>query len=215
MQIKDPIIFVVGAGIGAGIAWFLTKRAYEKRIQEEVNSVKETFAQLYEDAKKRADENKNKPDLDSYAEWKRQQEETQTAEEINSELQNKTVNTHATDYTDFINGLADNPREIDTSGLGPQPVEKNPDKSRPYLINRLPYSNEKPNYDVITVIYYADGTYAEPHGTEMEVEDYIGTNLMDYVENTDKDEIFIRNDDLEIDIDIVKDARSYDEIMFG
>ena len=39
--------------------------------------------------------------------------------------------------------------------------------------------------------------------------------MMDYVENTEKDEIFIRNDELNIDVDIRKDTRTYDEVMFG
>ena len=33
--------------------------------------------------------------------------------------------------------------------------------------------------------------------------------------NTDKDEVFIRNEDLGLDIDITKDTRTYDEVMFG
>ena len=32
---------------------------------------------------------------------------------------------------------------------------------------------------------------------------------------TDKDEIFIRKDELSLDLDITKDARTYDEVRFG
>ena len=79
----------------------------------------------------------------------------------------------------------------------------------------MPYPNEKPYHSLITVIYYADGTYADQHGTEVEIEDYIGSEMMGYIEETSKEEVFIRNEELELDVDIIKDSSTYDEVMFG
>ena len=59
------------------------------------------------------------------------------------------------------------------------------------------------------------GTMIDSRDQEMEIEEYIGKNMMDYIANTDKDEIIIRNDELSLDLDITKDARTYDEVMFG
>ena len=212
MQIKDPIIFAVGAALGAGVTWFFTKRYYEKLSEQEIESVKKSFKKLQEDAQKRADAAKNKPDISVYAEALNKARE--------NELEERNVNTHAVNYTGFTEEQESEDGEEEDgysykSNAVAQPLEKNVDKTKPYLLNRMPYQNEEPYYNMVTIMYYADGTYAEPHGKEIEVIDYIGENLMGYVEETDKDEIFIRNEELELDIDIVKDARTYDEIMFG
>ena len=199
MQIKDPIIFVVGAAIGAAGAWFFTKKYYEKITDEEIASVKESYKKLQEDAQKRADAAKNKPDLSIYM------------EAINKTDEKPEI----VNYSGFTEEPEPEEEVINREDLLPKPLEKNVDRTKPYLINRLPYTNEDPDYTQITVIYYADGTYADQRGTEIEIEDYIGTNLMGYVEETDKEEIFIRNEELGVDIDICKDARTYDEIMFG
>lgn len=200
MQIKDPIIFVVGAAIGAAGAWFFTKNYYRNKADEEIESVKVSFRKLQEDAQKRAEAAKNKPDLTVYM------DALAKSEGAEQEPSAKMIN---------YSGFTEEPEveeEINRDELLPKPLEPNVDRTKPYLINRLPYADEDPDYTQITVMYYADGTYADMQGRQMEIEEYIGTNLMGYVEETDKEEIFIRNEDLGIDIDICKDARSYDEL---
>lgn len=209
MQVKDPIIFTIGAGIGAAAAWYFTKRYYKKLADDEIASVKDAFAKLREDAQKRAEAAKNKPDLSKYVEALNKIEEREVKNNPEQE-----VNTHAVNYTDFTEEDEENDIPV-REKLMPQPIEKNVDRTKPYLLNRMPYSDEDPDYTQIEVRYYADGTYADSQGREMEIEDYIGANLMGYVEETDKDEIFIRNEELGVDIDIVKDVRTYDDIMFG
>ena len=198
MQIKDPIIFVAGAAIGAACAWFFTKKHYQEKADEEIESVKESFKKLQEDAQKRANAAKNKPDISVYVEALNKSAEKENGPTV--------VN---------YSGFTEEPEaeeEISRDELLPKPLEPNVDRTKPYLINRLPYSDEDPDYTQITVMYYADGTYADMQGRQIEIEEYIGTNLMGYVEETDKDEVFIRNEDLGIDIDICKDDRSYEEL---
>ena len=202
MQIKDPIIFVSGLAIGAIGTWFFTRKHYQKVADEEIESVKASFKKLQEDAQKRADAAKNKPDLTTYMEVANKGQE-----EVKEEP--KAVN-----YTGFTSEVAPEDASFSREELLPKPIDPKVDRSKPYLINRLPYADEDPDYTSITVMYYADGTYADPHGRELEIEEYIGSDLMGYVEETDKEELFIRNEELGVDIDIVKDARTYDDIMF-
>lgn len=204
MQIKDPIIFVSGLAVGAVGAWLITKHHYRQIADEEIESVKQSFKKLQEDAQKRADAAKNKPDMTAYMEMTKAKEEPEAPE-------TKVIN-----YSGFTSDNEPEEQEvINREDLLPKPIDAKVDRTKPYLINRLPYSTEDPDYTSITVVYYADGTYADSHGTEMEIEDYIGSALMGYIEETDKEELFIRNEELGVDIDIVKDARTYDEIMFG
>jgi len=209
VQIKDPIIFVVGAGIGGAISWFFTKRYFEKLKEEEVQSVIASFSKLEEDNRERAEKAKNKPDLSKYVDVlnKSQEQDENGSKAIESENGN-------TNYSNFTDSEQEIKEEEDYRSVS-KPVESNPDRSKPYLLKKSPIDGEPPYFTHITIDYYMDGTYADSHGTEMEVEDYIGKDLMDYVEKTEKDEIFIRNEPLEIDIDIVKQAMTYDEVMFG
>lgn len=202
-MVKESIIFTAGGLIGAGVAWFLTKKYYRERTEKEIESVKEAYDRLKEDIQKRADAAKSKPDLSVYMEaLKKSEEKAATPAPVN--------------YSGFTSGTEepDEPEPIEYVSTA-RPIDKEVDHSKPYLLDRMPYPNEKPYHSLITVIYYADGTYADQHGTEVEVEDYIGTDMMGYIEETSKDEIFIRNEELELDVDIIKDNRTYDDVMFG
>lgn len=211
MTIKDPIIFLIGTAIGSGVTWFVTKKTIEKKAEEkyealyqkEVESVKASFLHLNE---KTAESeihneihNEKPPSLDVYADALKKAKEKE--EKVN--------------YTNFT--VEEDPEEDDEedSIVDKTLIDETTDTSQPYILKRMPNPNEDPNYTQIEVTYYADGTYADSRDTEMEIEDYIGRKMMDYVENTEKDEVFIRNDELNIDVDIRKDTRTYDEVMFG
>ena len=211
MQIKDPIIFLVGAGVGSAVTWFVSKKFMEEKLeakyeaiyQKEVESTKESFAHLTELAKEKAAEAKDKPSLDIYTSVLKQARETE-AEQKRINYSNITSEKPEEEYDEELDSVVDDSL-----------IDETTDTSQPYILKRMPDPNEDPNYTQIEVTYYADGTYADSRDAEMEIEDYIGRKMMDYVENTDKDEIFIRNDELCIDLDIRKDTKTYDEVMFG
>lgn len=212
MQIKDPIIFLAGAAIGSGITYFVTKKVigekveakYEAQYQEELKSVKESFAYLAEEDRKKAEAAKNKPSIDIYTEAinkARAREEEAEAKKVNY---SKPATIGLED--DEIEDDANTPL-IDTTI-----IDEDTDTSQPYILKRIP---DDEDYTRVSVTYYADGTYADSRDAEMEIEEYIGKDMMDYVSHTDKDEVFIRNEELGIDVDIIKDTRTYDEVMFG
>ena len=214
MQIKDPIIFLVGTVIGSGITFLVTKKIVEKKAEEkyeaiyqkDLESVKASFMELNEAAKERAAAAREKPSLEIYTEALNKAKEREAEKKIN--------------YTNFTEEAKTEESEEDNEDENTPLVDKTlidetTDTSQPYILKRMPNPNEDPNFTPIEVTYYADGTYADSRDAEMEIEDYIGRKMMDYVENTDKDEVFIRNEELCIDVDIRKDTRTYDEVMFG
>lgn len=224
MKTEYPIIFVVGALIGAGTSWFFTRRFYKALADEEIESVKESFSYLQKKDQERADVAKNKPPIDVLTKYLDEQNE-QKPTDVNvdhSTLDDiKDVDTNKVNYSNYSDKTEPEPqKQVVESELEEEPY-KGPINSLndihdgPYILNTSPSEAEPPYYTVVTLIYYADGTYADQHGTEHEVEDYIGRAMMEYVEKTNKDEIVVRNDELQLDIDIVKDARTYDEVMFG
>lgn len=62
MDTKTVIAFLAGAGLGTAITWLSLKRNYEKSIQEEVASLRETFNNRLDSAIK-AEKALNKPEL--------------------------------------------------------------------------------------------------------------------------------------------------------
>lgn len=45
--IKNALIFIIGAGVGAATTWFVLKPRYERLTQEQIDSVKEHYKKKY------------------------------------------------------------------------------------------------------------------------------------------------------------------------
>lgn len=214
MQIKDPLIFIAGSIVGAGITFLTTRKIlndkaeakYEALYQKDKQSLIDSIAEYREKDKKRAEAAREKPPLTLYVDAINKANEREAAKEAR-------VN-----YSSISTGNAKEEEEIEDDAEAPlidsTLIDEDTDTSGPYVMKRWPNPSES-EYTQLEVTYYSDGTYADTRDTEMEIEDYIGKKMMDYVANTDKDEIFIRNDELALDIDITKDSRTYDEVMFG
>lgn len=224
--LKSGLIFLSGVLAGAAGGFFIAKTICEKKCNEEVQSVIESFSQLQKDNQAKAEIAKNKPDILTVANALKATEEK---EKVNDSMPLAPIPTPKTNYAKIPEEKNEEsvplPTEIVEEDKNDEflnstvamngPADPNANTAEPYILRRPPNENDEPFYTVITVMYYIDGTYADTRGTEMEIEDYIGRKMMDYVEKSKDDEIFIRNDELELDIDIVKDARTYDEVMFG
>lgn len=214
MQIKDPLIFIAGSIVGAGITFLTTRKIlndkaeakYEALYQKDKQSLIDSIAEYREKDKKRAEAAREKPPLTLYVDAINKANEREAAKEAR-------VN-----YSSISTGNVKEEEEIEDDAEAPlidsTLIDEDTDTSGPYVMKRWPNPSES-EYTQLEVTYYSDGTYADTRDTEMEIEDYIGKKMMDYVANTDKDEIFIRNDELGLDIDITKDSRTYDEVMFG
>lgn len=224
MQVKDPIIFLTGTIIGSGVTYILTKTVigkkveekYEKQYQEELQSVKDSFAYLAAEDKKKAEVAKNKPPLAIYTQAL-DQARAREAEADKNRFNYSNVSTQSrsddADPGSLGEAVAQEMDEEDAP-IDTTLIDETTDTSQPYILKRWPSTSES-DYTQLEVTYYSDGTYADSRDQEMEIEEYIGKTMMDYIANTDKDEIFIRNDELSLDLDITKDARTYDEVMFG
>ena len=225
--LKGGLIFTTGLGIGAAVSWFVTKRVCDEQRQNEIKEVVKSFAQLQKDNEEKAELAKNKPDILTVAKamqvTEQQEEPTETkGPEGSSSLTDIPI--PKTNYAKIPEGNVEEPKPaeeekkeetIEPADPPLGPANTDADTKEPYILNRPPHEDDEPFYTVITVMYYMDGTYADTHGREMEIEEYIGRKMMEYIEKSKDDEIFIRNDELELDFDIVKDARTYDEVMFG
>lgn len=80
---------------------------------------------------------------------------------------------------------------------------------RPYVIPPEEF-DECPGYDTFSYTYYADGVLTDENDeVVVDVDDVVGEDFADHFGEYEEDSVFIRNDDMEADIEILKDERDY------
>lgn len=75
---------------------------------------------------------------------------------------------------------------------------------------------EMDEYDQISLTYYADGTVADDSERAMsadEIEETIGRDSLGHFGEYEEDSVFVRNDRLKADYEILKDERTYAELL--
>lgn len=75
---------------------------------------------------------------------------------------------------------------------------------------------EEEGYDEISLTLYADGTVADDSDramSEEEIEETIGKDSLSHFGEYEMDSVFVRNDRLKADYEILKDLRSYADVL--
>lgn len=181
--IKNLFIFAVGAAIGSAVTLKLVKSKFEKIAQEEIDSVKEVFSKHRDD---------NKP-LDSDEEISNKEEEADV-----EEYQNVVRNLNYTSYSNRKNKREEEHKKMKID--------------RPYVIPPEEFG-EKDGYECISLNYYADCILTDDNDDIMEeVEDVVGFDSLNHFGEYEDDSVFVRNNRLKCDFEILKDLRRYSDV---
>lgn len=185
--VKNILIFVAGAGLGSLATYRFVKNKCKQVMQEEIDSVIEHFS-------KRA-----------------AIDEAEHLKEMTDEEYHKQVH----QYTDYnkcsVSELADgaHPFSGGSSKMG----------SVPYIIPETEFSNTFTHYDKLTLYYYdEDDTLADENEEIVANIDYIigDENLNCFgVESNDTDIVYVRNDQLAIDYEVIRVYKSYQRDVMG
>ena len=190
------IIVAFGAGFGSGI--LATKKKYEKRSDDEIQSVKDAF-------QKHLDEltSKNVPPTRRGQSKKKKE---QNKKQDNSVRVNLLPNDPVMD--DYIDYAAPYHQ---TSKLDKQPYEKDhQNKLEPYIISPDDYMNSE--YGVKTLIYYADKVLADdddnviPNPTTL-----LGNNALRSFGQYEDDCVYVRDDNLKTDYEVLLSQKTFKE----
>ncbi len=106
------------------------------------------------------------------------------------------------DYANIANMYTNN----NEKGV-PAPVK------RPYVIS--PDEFDENGYQTVSLTYYADGVVEDDFYnvlSDEEVEDRIGRDSLNHFGEYEEDSVFVRNDDEEVDYEILKDPRNYSDV---
>lgn len=83
----------------------------------------------------------------------------------------------------------------------------------PYVISPEEFG-EKEDYETISLTYYADGVLTDDNDEKMEdYEETIGKDSLDHFGEYEDDSVFVRNDKLRCDFEILSDLRTYSEVL--
>lgn len=195
------MMFIAGAVVSSAVTWYCVKKKYEKIAQEEIDSVKEVFAQ--KEGVSQAEESK--------AEEKMAAGVRQTAKQAKEKPD-------IIKYTSFIQkygGTIDKEKvtAVDISNQGSEEEEIMRDRN-PYVIAPEEFG-EFEDYEKISLTYYADGVLADD-GDEIveDVEETVGDALGHFGEYED-DSVFVRCDERKCDYEILLDQRNFSDVIGG
>lgn len=183
------VMFVVGAVAGSAATWLYAKKYYERIAQEEIDSVKAVFSERKPDTVVKnnnvQEENQHKADI----------------AKLKPDLVNYAAKLQEEGYTNYTKHSEKIIEEKDV----PMP-------NKPYIISPEEFG-ESGNYMQISLTYYSDGVLADDEDEIIEdIDDTVGEDFADHFGDYEDDSVFVRNDRLRCDYEILKDNRSYHDV---
>ena len=188
-KLSSVIIFCGGVFIGGFITWDFFKTKYEKIADEEIASVKETF----EHREPRPDKN-----------YKVEEALKGNDEYINvspgvSERIIKIIDSNG--YRNYSNTAIETDKKGGTADM---------ELKQPYVITPEQYEDNV-DYTKVSLTWYNDEVLEDDWGNVLDPDDVIGSDALKTFGQYEKDSVFVRDDDEQIDYEVLLDTRSYKE----
>ena len=192
-KFTNIFMFAAGAVIGSAATWFVLKNKYEQMVQEEIESVKEALGGLTSDEVEETEdsESEDEEDAEEYHQVNWDELEDLDEEETDDELE---------EYANLTNLYS-------SEKGGAEKVKA----KKPYVIS--PYDfGEIDEFRKIDLTYYADGVLEDEDGEIVsDIDELIGAGSLNTFGEYEDDAVFVRNEYLMTDFEILKDYRTYKE----
>ena len=182
------LAFIAGAGIGSVCTWQLLKRKYELIAQEEIDSVKAAYATR----------ETGKSLVEGFCNGLKVAEDRTQKEEGDVDFKKYASIIQKEGYTDYSRSVEEKKGEAF--------VEK------PYVISPEEFG-EFEEYEKISLTYYADEVLADENDEEVDdVDEIVGDESLNHFGEYEDDSVFVRNDRLKCDYEILLDQRNYSDV---
>lgn len=177
------LLFAAGAAVGSAVTWKLMNETYKRMADEEIKSMREYFEGKYEDREPRSEEK----DTDENAPVLDTVAIAECAEVIGN-----------LGYTDYRNVTPN--KEVN-------------DVDEPYVISPEEFG-ELGDYETHSLTYFKDGILTDDKNVPLEdVDDVVGYDSLDHFGEYEDDSVFVRNDRLKADFEILLDSRRYADLI--
>ena len=175
--------------IGGFLTWDFFKTKYEKIADEEIASVKETF----EHREPRPDKN-----------YKVEEALKGNDEYINvspgvAERIIQIIDSNG--YRNYSNTAIETDKKGGTADM---------ELKQPYVITPEQYEDNV-DYTKVSLTWYSDEVLEDDWGNVLDPDDVIGSDALKTFGQYEKDSVFVRDDDEQIDYEVLLDTRSYKE----
>ena len=102
---------------------------------------------------------------------------------------------------------------VDYSGFRPAKEKEASDVDTPHVIPPEEFDTLD-DYEGVTYTYYADGVLTDEMDNIVEdVDDVVGLDSLETFGEYEDDSVYVRNDKLKLDFEILRDARKYSDIV--
>lgn len=184
--VKNSLSFLFGAAVGTLITWQLSKTYYERINEEEIQSVKDRWRKKYAPEEESNDESPTERNVKS-------EDRLTVARRPNR-----------TDYRSSYDADAKKDKIVQ---------EGEPMQNKPFVIP--PDEVGECDYETISLKYFNDGVLMDDATGEVisDVEELVGVSSLSTFGLYEEDSVFVRNDELECDYEILADDRSYKEYI--
>lgn len=181
------ITFVLGVAVGSVVTWRYVEKKYEQIAQDEIDSVKEVFS-------------------------KREAEFTEDTEvQIKADnargkpsIIEYAAHLHEQGYTNYSDMVDEKPEEVKEE---PMSIDK------PYVITPEEFG-DLDDYETISLTYYADQILADDNDVIVDdIEDVVGFDSLNSFGEYEDDSVFVRNNRLKCDYEILLDQRKYSDVI--
>lgn len=185
--------FVAGAVIGSVTTWYFTKKKYEQIADEEIESVKKRFTY------KPVDKSEDDSDI--------------SEKDFDEAAQQASIAREKPSVAEYAKHLS---KEGYTNYSSPEKKEEMVDDNKtkaPYVISPDEFG-EFDEYDTIGLTYYSDHILTDENDEMLEdVEGAVGFESLNHFGEYDDDAVYVRNDRLKVDYEILLDQRKYSDIL--
>lgn len=183
------VMFALGATVGSVVTWQYVKKKYEQIAQEEIDSVKEIFSKRESDTE--VEIVASEPQTAKIGKPEEKPDITEYAARLERE-----------GYTNYSGASA-----------GKEKEEQEDMGSKPYVISPEEFG-EFEDYERISLSYYADQVLADEDDELVEdVENVVGLESLTHFGEFEDDSVFVRNDRLKCDYEILLDQRLYSDVI--
>lgn len=186
--LSKVITFAVGALVGSAVTWKYFKTKYDRIANEEIESVRAYY--------------KSKNTMDSEAEMSEESEAGLKEKITARKKERKAERDAAKDICEKSGYAIYDDKEGDDDEM-----------DKPYVIPPEEFGDD---YKVESLNYYKDGVLADDSGNIVEnVGDVVVEDFAEHFGEYENDSVFVRNDLLETDYEILMEYRTYAEVFGG
>ncbi len=189
MSKTNFIMFILGAAVGSIVTWRYVEKKYEQIAQDEIDSVKEVFS------KREIDFAEETEDVDARTKADNAKEKPSVVEYA-ARLREQGYRNYSDIGTEDEEEMKKESMTID----------------KPYVIAPEEFG-EFDDYEKISLTYYADQILADDNDELVDdVEDVVGFDSLNSFGEYEDDSVFVRNDRLKCDYEILLDQRKFSNI---